>query len=775
MFIIKNYSKLLFFIVLVIFISSIAAVSANDLNVTVDSDEVQITDNIVVEQYADGSPINDIDKTSTDDELINLSECSSIVLHVSDSEGVISVRRDSTDAANLIIESGNWGDIEYQKQSKSDYYGYFAHAIVTSNGWLIGNGGITDGNVFRQIESIASEMVVNNVISDAYLSRIYNILSQYSLGHFVIKSADGTYGVVFTGLYHVGKLEPGQFVVCPNIYSYSQKGTYDTSLNPVDAAIKLDYTDSYGVNRRNVFTYHWKLTTSSNGLSYAVDSYVSNDNGAGVGRSTSYLADNFYYYGNYISKSSIPQTLDKLPLGTHVFEKSSIEIFNLLEPITSTLVGDVLAVKYQVNYIAKSSPVVRFTIPEGFEFDSAALSKGTYTYDRGSRVVSCYLNDCDINNYISIFLKAVKSGQYDLVFSLDNNFVNSIKLYANEYGALISADDVNKYYKGPQRLNVYLKDSANKAIVGENVIISINGVDYTKTTDESGLASIAINLDSGNYTASVKYKGRFGSNSTTANVKVTKTIFGNDIVKMYKNGTQYEATFTDTSGNLLVNTDVTFNINGVMYIRTTDNKGRANLNINLHPGDFVITATNPVNGENQGNNIKVLSILVDSHDVTKYYRNASVYSIKVLDGVGNPLANVNVNFNINGVFYTRTTNESGYANLNLRLEPGKYIVTAEYNTMMYSNIITVLPVLFANDTVSYTNESNFKVKLIDGQGRPYSNQSIEFNINGVIYTNTTDINGIAYLRVILPDGEYLVTSTYDEYNINNKITIKNTI
>ena len=193
--------------------------------------------------------------------MINLSECSSAVFQVSDNEGVICVRRDATNAADIHIESGKWGDIGYLKQYKTND-GYFSHAIVTSNGWLIGNGGVTDGSAFQQIESIASEMVVNNQITNDYLSRIYNIMSRYSLGHFVIKAADGTYGVVFTNLYHVGKLQPGQYVLCPNVYSKSQKGTYDSTLNPVDAAIKQVYTDSYGVNRRNIMTYHWKLTNS---------------------------------------------------------------------------------------------------------------------------------------------------------------------------------------------------------------------------------------------------------------------------------------------------------------------------------------------------------------------------------------------------------------------------------------------------------------------------------------------------------------------------------
>ena len=750
--------------------SGISIVSADD-SINVTDSEIPVGENVgYVEQYADGSL--KLDDGQTADDLINLSECSSIVLHVSDNEGVISVRRDSTDSADVIVESGNWGNIQYLKQYKDDGYGYFAHAIVTSNGWLIGNGGITDGSVFRQIESIASEMVVNNQITDSYLSRIYSILSGYSLGHFVIKSSDGTYGVVFNNLYHVSKLLPGQYVVCPNVYSMSQKSNFNTGANPVDESIRIDYSDAYGVNRRNVMTYHWKLTTSPNGLSYSVDSYASNDNGAGVGRSTASLSDNVYYFGQYYSRYSIPTTLDKLYLGTHVFD-NTINVFQLLTPISSALVGENIELRYKVSYIPHSNPIVQFAIPQGFDLNSASVSKGNYVFTDG--VVVWYLNDCDSDNYITLSLKAVKSGQFDLVYSLDNNFVNSNKLYANAYGAVISANNISKYYKGPEKLNVYLKDVENNPIVGEKIIVRINGVDYERTADDNGIASIAINLIPGDYNVDITYNGRFGQNATVANVKVFKTIEGNDIVKMFRNDTQYYAKFIDVSGNPLANADVQFNINGVFYTRQTNQNGEAKLNINLNPGEYILTAINLVNGDQYSNTVKVLSILVEGHDLTKYYRNATPYSIKVLDAVGNALANVDVEFNINGVFYTRATDSSGYSNLNINLLPGEYIITAMYNGLASSNNIKVLPVLFANDTVGNTNDSNFAAKLIDGQGAPYANQSIDFTIDDVVYSNVTDDNGIAKLSVNLEEGEYTVFSSYNELYIKNKLIIKDEV
>lgn len=722
------FNRKYFILVFFIFLIALTSVSAQDIScdvvATQDLNELSVNDN--VGQYADGAVIQDADQTA--DDLINLSECSSAVLQVSDNEGVICVRRDATNAADIYIESGNWGDIGYLKQYKTAG-DYFSHAIVTSNGWIIGNGGVTDGSAFRQIESIASEMVVSNQITNDYLSRIYKIISRYSLGHFVIKAANGTYGVVFTNLYHVSKLQPGQYVLCPNVYSMSQKGYYDSSLNPVDAAIKQVYTDDYGVNRRNIMTYHWKLTTSSNGLSYSIDSYASNDDGKGVGRSTAYLADNVYYFNDFHSRNSIPLARDKLFLGNHVFD-NSIEVFKLLTPAGACLVGDTVELKYQVNYIAHSNPMVQFALPEGFDFNSATVSKGNYRFD-SNRIVVWNLNDCDRSNYITLSLKAVKSGQFDLYHSLDNNFVGSDKLFANDYGAVLSVNDVNKYYKGPERLNICLKDVNGNSIVGESVIININGVDYKKVSDDEGVASLAINLDSGEYLVKVSYNGRFGSDFKQVNVKVSATIGGNDIVKMFRNATQFYAKFIDTSGNPLANHAVTFNINGVFYTRNTDESGTAGLNINLRPGTYILTAYNPVNGEKKGFNITVKALICENHDIVKYYNNTTQYTAKVYNKDGSLAVGKNVTFNINGVFYNRTVDENGTVTLNINLNPGNYIVTAIFEGYGVGNKVAVKTVLLSDDlSMKFQDGSRFNATVLDGQGNPLANQTVIFNIMG---------------------------------------------
>ena len=146
----------------------------------------------------------------------------------------------------------------------------------------------------------------------------------------------------------------------------------------------------------------------------------------------------------------------------------------------------------------------------------------------------------------------------------------------------------------------------------------------------------------------------------------------------------------------------------------------------------------------------------------------------MLGANGNPVgAGKTVTFNINGVMYQRQTNESSIAQLNINLPPGDYTITASYGGYNVANTITVLPVLSASDLkMKYMDGSQFKAKLVDGQGNPYKNTNVTFNVNGVFYNRLTDSDGVAKLNIRLPAGEYIITSSYNGCNIANKITIR---
>ncbi|MBP3226916.1 MAG: carboxypeptidase regulatory-like domain-containing protein [Methanobrevibacter sp.] len=302
--------------------------------------------------------------------------------------------------------------------------------------------------------------------------------------------------------------------------------------------------------------------------------------------------------------------------------------------------------------------------------------------------------------------------------------------------------------------------------------ITINGVDYYKTTNDGGKTSLALNLESGVYDADVAYMYIL---TQRAKVTINPTVEAKDLIKTYGNASKYYAKFIDSQGQILKNTDVKFNINGVQYTRKTNGPGIASLNINLNSGQYIITATNPVTNEMHSNKIFISSVIVENRDLTKYYRNASQYSVRLMDDNGNPVGKgVSALFNINGVFYNRTSDENGYVKLNINLRPGDYIITAEYNGYKISNNIKVLPVLVGSDlTKQVFDLTPFSVKLVDGQGFPLIGKVITLNINGVMYNRTTDLLGYARLNINLWPGQYIVTSMYAENGAitSNKVTI----
>ncbi len=340
---------------------------------------------------------------------------------------------------------------------------------------------------------------------------------------------------------------------------------------------------------------------------------------------------------------------------------------------------------------------------------------------------------------------------------------------------ILDIPDVTKYYMGSERLYVHVKDNNGNPLTDTVVFVTINNVKYNRTTNSNGTVSLPLNIPVGEYSITA-YINTTDVYEGAGTVKIISTITASDIVKIFKNATKYSATFTDSKGNYLPEgTGVSFNINGVFYNRKVNNVGVASLNINLLDGEYILTANNTVTGELKSNLITVLPKIIENNNITKYYRNETQYTVKLLDDYGNPVgANEEVSFNINGVFYTRKTNSEGIAKLNINLLPGDYIITAEYADFKISNLIKVLSVLYANDlNKQYGTSNQFIATLLDGQGKIYLGQTVTFNINGVLYYRVTKDDGQARLNINLPAGEYIITSMYNDLSISNTVTITN--
>ena len=422
-----------------------------------------------------------------------------------------------------------------------------------------------------------------------------------------------------------------------------------------------------------------------------------------------------------------------------------------------------------------SVPEIKEGVNSTISVDLPKDATGTVTVEIDGKKYTANVIDGTAN----VIVSGLSAGDYNIttVYSGDAKYDSMTKkgniTVIPNVNVNLDVSDVEMIYHDGSRLIAKLTDFQGKPIVNATIYFSINGVTYAKTTDANGTASIGLNLESGAYPVIVAYNGSASYSKISKNITVTinPSIIADDLVKMYKNDTKFSAKFLGSDGKVLADTPIKFNINGVLYSRITNNDGVGSLAINLRPGEYVLTAYNLVTGEQQGFNITVKSLIVQN-DLTKYYMNASSFQATIYDKNGSLAVGKNVTFNINGVFYTRTTDENGVASLAINLRPGEYIITTIYEELDIGNNVVVLPTLVTSDlNMTYRDGSKFTAQTLDGQGKPLVNQNVTFNVNGRLYFKTTGDDGVASLTINLMSGKYIITSYWNDFQTGNTIII----
>lgn len=358
----------------------------------------------------------------------------------------------------------------------------------------------------------------------------------------------------------------------------------------------------------------------------------------------------------------------------------------------------------------------------------------------------------------------------------DNNVINTdlevddnniIQPNTTDVKSDVSIDihDFEMYYKNGTKLSGKLLDNNSNPIINQTVSININGMSYNKITDSNGTFGMNINLDPNVYNFTVAYNGSDIYNPALKNAKVTilSVIESNDLVKYYRNESQYYATFLDEKGNPIANnTAVTFNINGVFYTQYTNENGTAKLNINLNPGNYIITAMHP-DGLQTGNNVFVNKTLI-TYDISQPCNKTgtATFTAEVLDGQGRPLGNASVTFLIAGKVLTKITDEKGIAFINIKAYPGVYTITTTYNGYSVGKTLEI-----------YNNETGFKrynlgsnengtVYLYKSIGNTSSNVRIAYIIG--VHVTENAVHKALFDELTKKSGE--LNYCYDIYKIN---------
>ncbi len=381
------------------------------------------------------------------------------------------------------------------------------------------------------------------------------------------------------------------------------------------------------------------------------------------------------------------------------------------------------------------------------------LLKKRYLFIISLAIFLFSLNCIYANDNATDILTAEDNGENTL--SMDCNVDNELLNY--EYS--IRTHDVRKIVGNGTQYEAILYDNDNMPLKNTKIPLEINGVEYHRYTDNKGLVKMNINLMPGEY--SLKITNPVTSEWEISDITVLPNLINNhDLTKYCRGANQYYITALNDQGNVVSGQEVIFNIHGVFYTRISDENGRVKLNINLGPGEYIITAIYGI--YKVSNKITVFErIGSTSSNYFKYYETGRVFIVNVLDDNGYLSSqNENVYININGVIYTRSLTNNGVAKLNINLNPGSYIATVDYKGHMKSFNVVVEENPYDANRPSY-DDMRYKKSTFDPTNPAYYRGP--YHIDEVI--NGWNPSEHEVSRNYLPNGDIEVFYDDDYFRI----------
>ena len=190
------------------------------------------------------------------------------------------------------------------------------------------------------------------------------------------------------------------------------------------------------------------------------------------------------------------------------------------------------------------------------------------------------------------------SKDYKLSSDFDSSLFSSSvsSLGASKTSTVITASNLTMSYYDGHKLIATIKTSSGKAISGLKVTFTVNGVTYNRTSNASGKVVLGVNngipFVPGNYSCVIKFAGTstYAASSKTVTITVNKwgtMLVANNYSMIYNTTGTLVATLQNSSGNIISDKSLIFNINGQNYTVKTASNGKATLNLpNLNPGVY---------------------------------------------------------------------------------------------------------------------------------------------------------------------------------------------
>ena len=365
-----------------------------------------------------------------------------------------------------------------------------------------------------------------------------------------------------------------------------------------------------------------------------------------------------------------------------------------------------------------------------------------------------------------------------------------IGTYSDKLLVKITADNVETQANAGN-LTVTLIDQNGKAVADKPVKVTIGNGVYPARTDSEGIATIALDLTKGNYTAEISFAGtdNYAKATGSANITVTaidaKLVTPNRVISVANgiSGYDYQFILKDENGTALAGKDVSVSFNGKSQTVTTDENGWGTATVNAgaqgtYDMEVAFAGDGSYNPVSQKATIKLIKekTYFVAPDRTVYVQQMSrgyTYSAILKDQNGNALANKKVQFKFNGKSIITYTDEKGYATVELTaVNAGTQTVTIKFagtSSCYYETSITKTIKIVREQTKLtvpdeiFTTSSAKKVvaTLKSKSDNPVNGAKVTLTVNGKTYSTTTDNLGIAIFSIDLTKlGTFTATTKF---------------
>ena len=423
---------------------------------------------------------------------------------------------------------------------------------------------------------------------------------------------------------------------------------------------------------------------------------------------------------------------------------------------------------------------------------------GNYTVTVGDKNYTVEV----INGTGSVEVDALPAGEYDVKVFDNDTLVNSTKLNvgkASDYPINASVEDGKLIINVPSDSN-------------GNITVKILDKTYTPAI-ENGKAVLDISNIKGENTAEISFTGddNYEAKNITAQVNVADRPVSKISIVSIDSDFTMGGVLSNIYGKPIANATVRYVINGVENKVTTSDDGSFSIagvkgvkvylyydgddasmpfNTSITVKDSVKTRTSTVI---LGNNFTQYAIEYNSGE------RGQNFTVQLRDIYGNVLANKTVLIGYNGKTLYRTTDENGYANVQINLKDKNRLTFAvtflgdkDYKATMSVYLITIVkkPVTMTASAKTYKVSAKSKkytvsLKTIKGasaDGKVYfaAGKKVTLKVNGKTYAAKTNAKGQATfnLNKLTKKGvynaviSYAGSTTYDAVSKKVKLTVK---